>query len=170
MKNSSVQTLAMTGMLIALAMVFSYIEALVPVFALIPGFRIGLANMAIIFALYRLGFLKSLEISVIRVILSTLLFSNALSFIYSMAGAVTSLLLMAFLKKTGVFSTLGVSVCGAVMHNLSQLLVAVLLFESSQLMYLLPFYVLSGTVAGVFIGLCGALILERTKGLGYEGI
>ncbi|MCR5760705.1 MAG: Gx transporter family protein [Sphaerochaetaceae bacterium] len=170
MKNLSSRTIALSGTLTALAMVFSYVEAMIPVFASIPGFKIGLANIAIVFALYRLGFKKAMEISVIRVILSTLLFSNALSLIYSLSAAVISLIVMAVMKKGRLFSSLGVSVCGAVSHNLIQILVAVLLFNTKELVYLLPLYVISGTIAGIVIGILSSVILERTKGLGYEGI
>lgn len=170
MKDFSSRSIALTGTLISLALVFSYVEALIPVFVAIPGFKVGLANIAIVFALYNLGFKKALEISVIRVVLSTLLFSNALSFIYSLSAAVVSLIVMGLMKKSGLFSSLGVSVLGAVTHNLVQLLVAILFFNTKELIYLVPFYVFSGTVAGVIIGLISALIIERTKGMGYEGI
>ncbi len=169
MRDFSSRTIALTGTLIALSLVFSYVEAMIPVFVAIPGFKVGLANIAIVFALYNLGFKKALEISVIRVVLSTLLFSNALSFIYSLSAAVVSLLVMGLMKKSGVFSSLGVSVLGAVTHNLVQLVVAVLVFHTKELFYLVPFYIISGTIAGIIIGMISSLIIERTKGLGYEG-
>lgn len=152
------------GMLIALAMILSFIESQIPAFVAIPGMKIGLANIAIVFALYTLGFRSALAVSLIRVVLSALLFGSAISGLYSLAGALISLAGMALLKKTLFFGVVGVSVCGAVLHNLGQIAVAWLILKTGALVYYLPFLLFSAVAGGVVIGLVAAVVIERTKG------
>lgn len=152
------------GMLIALAMILSFIESQIPAFVAIPGMKIGLANIAIVFALYTLGFGSAMIVSLIRVALSALLFGSAVSGLYSLAGALISLLGMALLKKTLFFGVVGVSVSGAVLHNLGQIAVAWLILKTGALVYYLPFLLFSAVVGGVVIGLVVAIVIERVKG------
>ena len=152
------------GMLIALAMILSFIESQIPAFVAIPGMKIGLANIAIVFALYTLGFGSAMIVSLIRVALSALLFGSAVSGLYSLAGALISLLGMALLKKTLFFGVVGVSVSGAVLHNLGQIAVAWLILKTGALVYYLPFLLFSAVVGGVVIGLVAAIVIERVKG------
>lgn len=152
------------GMLIALAMILSFIESQIPAFVAIPGMKIGLANIAIVYALYTLGFRSAITISLIRVALSALLFGSAVSLLYSLAGALISLLGMALLKKTGFFGVVGVSVSGAVLHNLGQIAVAWLILKTGALVYYLPFLLFSAVAGGVVIGIVAAVVIERVKG------
>ena len=147
MKASKV---AQYGLLIALALVLSYVESLLPPIG-VPGVKLGLPNLAIVFALYRLGWKDACVISLARVVLVTLLFGNGAALVYSIAGAVLSLSLMGLLWKTGKFSAVGVSVAGGVAHNAGQILVAMALLETSRLAWYLPVLWLSGTVAGVLV-------------------
>ena len=152
------------GMLIALAMVLSFIESQIPAFIAVPGLKLGLANIAVVFALYRLGFREALGVSLIRVVLSAILFGSVVSALYSAAGAVLSLAGMALLKKTGFFGTVGVSVSGAVLHNLGQIGIACLILRTQALVYYLPFLILSAVAAGVVIGIVSAVLVERLGG------
>lgn len=152
------------GMLIALAMILSFIESQIPAFVAIPGMKIGLANIAIVFALYTLGFGSAVVVSLVRVVLSAILFGSAVSGLYSLAGALISLLGMALLKKTLFFGVVGVSVSGAVLHNLGQIAVAWLILKTGALVYYLPFLLFSAVVGGVVIGLVAAIVIERVKG------
>ena len=152
------------GMLIALAMVLSFIESQIPAFIAVPGLKLGLANIAVVFALYRLGFREALGVSLIRVVLSAILFGSVVSGLYSAAGAVLSLAGMALLKKTGFFGTVGVSVSGAVLHNLGQIGIACLILRTQALVYYLPFLILSAVAAGVVIGIVSAVLVERLGG------
>ncbi|NLF47317.1 MAG: Gx transporter family protein, partial [Clostridiales bacterium] len=111
----------------ALALVFSYIELLIPFFAAVPGIKLGLANLVILTALYKLGFTDAVIIDVIRVLAAGLLFSGMFGTLYSLAGALLSLLVMYGLMRTGRFSVIGVSMAGGVFHNLGQLIMAALL-------------------------------------------
>ncbi len=155
--------IAETGLLIALALVLSYVESLIPAFVAIPGIKVGLANIVVVYALYRLGFKHAVLISILRVLLSALLFGTVLTLAYSAAGALLSLLGMALLKRTSLFGTTAVSVTGAVLHNLGQIIVAVLVLETDALLYYLPFLILSGVVTGVVIGIISATLIKRVN-------
>ena len=153
--------LAYTSVTIALALVLSYVETLIPGLVAVPGVKVGLANIAVVFALYRIGFKEAVVISLMRVVLSSLLFGSAVSLAYSLAGATVSLALMAVLKKTKIFSVTGVSTAGAVSHNLAQVVVACLLLETTALAWWIPVLLVSGTLAGVVIGLVSAVTIKR---------
>jgi len=155
------KTVALTGLLIALALILSYLESLVPLSFAIPGIKLGLPNLVIVFALYRLKPGIAAAISLLRVLLVALLFGSALSLAYSAAGAVLSLAVMLLLKKSGRFGCAGVSVAGAVAHNLGQILTAALLLETPSLAWYFPVLCASGTVAGILIGLLAALLVKR---------
>ena len=155
------------GMLIALAMILSFIESQIPAFVAIPGMKIGLANIAIVFALYTLGFKNALAVSVIRVFLSALLFGSVVSLLYSLAGALISLAGMALLKKSTLFGVTGTSVSGAVLHNLGQIAVAWLILKTQALIYYLPFLLFSAVAGGIVIGMISAALIKRIKGDEY---
>ena len=152
--------IAQYGLLTALALVLSYLESLIPPLW-VPGGKLGLPNLAVVFALYRLGWKDACAISLVRVVLVTLLFGNGAALAYSIAGAALSLSLMGLLKKTGKFSTVGVSVAGGVAHNAGQILVAMALLETSRLAWYLPVLWVSGTIAGVLIGIVSGVLVER---------
>lgn len=160
MKTSKI---AQYGLLVALALVLSYLESLVPSIG-VPGVKLGLPNLAIVFALYRLSFRDACVISIIRVILVALLFSNGVSMAYSLAGAALSLLVMGLLKQSGKFSETGICVAGGVAHNMGQTAVAAALLETSRLAFYLPVLCVSGTIAGIVIGLASALLIRRVPG------
>jgi len=149
------------GLLTALALVLAYLESLVPLSFTVPGIRMGLPNIVVVFALYRLGAKNAVLISLLRVLLSALLFGSVLSLAYSAAGAVLSLAVMILLRKSGAFGTAGVSVAGAVCHSLGQILTAAILLETRSLLWYFPALCASGVVAGICIGLLAALLIER---------
>jgi heptaprenyl diphosphate synthase len=152
--------IAQYGLLTALALVLSYLESLIPPLW-VPGVKLGLPNLAVVFVLYRLGWKDACAISLARVVLVTLLFGNGAALAYSIAGAALSLSLMGLLKKTRKFSTVGVSVAGGVSHNAGQILVAMALLETSRLAWYLPVLWVSGTIAGVLIGIVSGVLVER---------
>lgn len=152
---------ALYGLLIALALVLSYLEALVPLSFAVPGIKLGLPNLAVVFALYRLGGKDAAVISFLRALLVAALFGNFFALAYSLAGATLSLLVMLGLKASEKFSVTAVSVAGAVSHNLAQILVAAFVLETWQLIYYLPALCVAGVVAGVCIGLLSALLVKR---------
>ena len=148
----------------AVAMMLSYIEALLPpVYSAVPGIKLGLANIAVIFALYSVDPKSAALISLVRVALSALLFGSVMSFIYSFSGAVLSLAVMILLKKSALFSAVGVSVAGAVMHNVGQVLCAVIILGTAEIGYYLIFLSGSAVVSGVLVGLVSALLIKKLK-------
>lgn len=149
------------GLLIALAMVLSYVEYMIPFSFAVPGVKLGLANIVVIFALYRLGTIEAFVISVLRVLLISFMFGNAFALMYSLSGAILSLCVMILLLKTGRFSPVGVGVGGGVSHNIGQILCAMVLLETKQIIYYLPVLLVSGTIAGVAIGVIAGVVINR---------
>lgn len=160
MRTKKLTVMALT---IALAMVLSFLESQIPAFVAIPGVKVGLANIAVVFALYKLGWKEAAGISLIRVLLISVLFGNFASLFYSLAGAVLSLLGMILLKHSEKFSAVAVSVAGGVLHNVGQILMACILLETDIIRYYLPFLILSGVLAGVVIGVVSAIMVQRIK-------
>ncbi len=156
--------LTLLGVLTAVAMVLSYVEMLLPpLYSGLPGIKLGLSNIVIIFLLYKFSFKDALAVSLIRVCLVSLLFSNAVVFIYSFSGAVLSLIFMVILKKTNRFSNIGVSIVGAVSHNLGQVLTAVILMQTPKIAYYMAVLLISGALSGVIIGIISAWVLKYTE-------
>ncbi len=160
MKTKKLATLAVT---VAVAMILSFVESRIPAFVAIPGIKVGLANIAIIFALYKLGWREAITVSIVRVFLVALLFGSVVSLAYSVAGAILSLSLMILLRKLGIFTEVAVSVVGGITHNIGQILVAFLLLETNVVFYYLPFLLVSGVIAGVAVGIASALLIKRIK-------
>ena len=126
------------GVFTALALIFSYVETLIPIHFGIPGVKLGLANLAIVIILYKTDFKEALLLSVTRVILAGFIFGSLFSILYSMAGGVLSLIVMTVMKQRKSFSIIGVSIAGGVSHNIGQLVVAMLVVETYRVGYYLP--------------------------------
>ena len=155
------KTLTVLSLSVAVAMLLSYVEHLLPAFS-IPGVKIGLANIATLLALYTLGAWYAAAVSVVRVVLSSLLFGNVLGLLYAISGAVVSLVGMCLVKKIRIFSVVGVSVVGGVLHNVAQIIAASLVMETAALAaFYLPVLLLSGTLAGVAVGVASGLLIKR---------
>lgn len=159
--NTKMKQLALNSILLVVALILSYVESLVPLSLGIPGIKMGLPNLVVLFALYKLGWKNACVISLVRVVLVSILFGSLFSMVYSLAGAALSLLVMILLKKCGKFGTTGVSVAGGVAHNAGQILVAMALLETAEISYYLPVLCISGTVAGICIGLAASLLIRR---------
>ena len=161
--SGGIRRVARCGMLTALAMIFSYLEALIPVSLGIPGVKLGLANLVTMVAVYELPVADVCLISAVRIVVSGVLFSNATVILYSLAGAACSIFVMLLMKKTGRFSKVSVSVAGGVAHNLGQLAVAFVVIEHKSILYYAPVLVLSGVVAGSMIGVLASIVLKRRQ-------
>ena len=155
------KNIAAFGVYVALAMIFSYIELQIPPLVAIPGIKLGLPNVVIIIALYKFGWKEAIVINVLRVLLVSVLFGTVLSLLYSVAGAILSLFVMIILKKSKIFSTVLVSVFGAISHNIGQITVAIFVLETSELLYYLPVLLITGTISGLLLGLIGANIVKK---------
>ena len=153
---------AFLGLCTALALILAYVEVLLPpLVSAIPGIKMGLPNIILVFLLYRHGALPTAAVSLTRVLLVTLLFGNAMSLAYSLAGAILSLAVMTLLRRLNFLSAVGVSVAGGVMHNVGQILMAMLVLGTAELGYYLIVLAVTGTIAGVLIGLCGGVLIRR---------
>ncbi len=164
MKNRA----AYFGVFTALALMFSYIETLIPIQFGIPGIKLGLANLMIVIMLYKTNAKEAMLLSVVRILLSGFLFGNLSSILYSLAGGVLSLCVMALLKKQGGFSVIGVSVAGGVAHNVGQLVVAMLVVETYQVGYYFPVLLVAGVLTGLGIGIVSQEVLKRIRGIHLE--
>lgn len=149
------------GVFTALALIFSYVESLVPINFGIPGIKLGLANLIIIIALYKMSIKEAYILSVVRVVLAGFIFGNLFSIIYSMAGGLLSLTVMTLLKQSEKFSIFGISMAGGVFHNVGQLIVAMIVLESLNIAYYMPVLLLSGLITGLLIGLVANEMLKR---------
>lgn len=149
------------GVFTALALIFSYVESLIPINFGIPGVKLGLANLVIVIALYRMRLAKTYLLAVVRVLLSGFLFGNYFSILYSLAGGLLSLSVMAILKKNGGFSVKGVSIAGGVFHNVGQLVVAMLVVETFSVIYYVPVLLVAGLLTGLLIGIVSEAVLCR---------
>lgn len=157
----SAARVAVYGLLLALAMVFSYVEALIPISLGVPGVKLGLANLVTMVGLYTIGVFGTVAVNLLRIVLTGFTFGNMFSMLYSLAGAVLSLLLMFLVKKSGWFSSVGVSIVGGVGHNIGQLAVAAFTVQTLGVFSYLPVLLAAGTVAGALIGVLGGIIVQR---------
>lgn len=149
------------GVFTALALIFSYVESLIPIQLGIPGVKLGLANLIIVIALYKMRLSEVFLLSIVRILLSGFLFGNYFSILYSLAGGLMSLAVMALLKKTGDFSVMGISMAGGVFHNVGQLVVAMMVVETFSVGYYLPVLLVAGLVTGFLIGVAAGEMLKR---------
>ena len=158
-KKSSATKVAYAAILAALAMIFSYIEAIIPFSVGIPGVKLGIANLVILIALYKLDLKYAFLINLIRIFLVGFLFTGAFGILYSLAGGLLSLLVMVIVKNAKIFSVVGVSLAGGVAHNLGQLITAALIVSNIKLFAYFPVLIFSGLISGIIIGIVSGLIL-----------
>ena len=155
--------MSMYAMFVALAMILSYIESLIPIPFAVPGMKIGLANLVVIVALYVMDEKAAISISVIRVILVSFTFANLSAMIFSLAGALCSIICMLLLKRTGNYSVSGVSIVGAVSHNVGQLMVAMAVVNTVQVISYLPILIIFGVTSGFLMGMLAIMVINRIK-------
>ena len=151
------------GLSIALAMILSFVESQIPALVAIPGIKVGLPNIVMVFLLYRVGWKETVLVSIIRIILVSMLFGNIQTMTFSIAGAVLSLLGMILLKKINLFSSITVSIVGGILHNVGQIAAACLWTQTIQVAYYLPVLLVSGTVAGAIIGFVAGMLVKRLE-------
>lgn len=160
-KQMNTRRVAPYGMLIALAFIFSYIEAMFPIPLPVPGIKIGLANLVSVVGLYTVGVKGTVLVSLTRILLNGFTFGNVSSMLYAMAGGMLSLAVMAAAYKRGWFSSTGISVLGGVFHNIGQLAMAAWITNTPGIFTYLPVLLVAGVTAGAVIGLLGGAIVER---------
>ena len=156
------------GVFTALALIFSYVETLIPIQFGVPGIKLGLANLIIVIVLYKTDWREALLLSVVRIILAGFIFGSLFSIIYSLAGGILSLAVMALLKRTDRFSVAGISIAGGVCHNIGQLIVAMVVVETYQVGYYLPVLLIAGLITRAVIGATAGEVLKRTRDLSFQ--
>lgn len=154
---------ARVGLMASLALIVSYVEAIIPYSSAFPGIKLGIANVVSVIALYKFGTRDAAAVSVIRIVIAGLLFNGLFGMLYSLAGASLSLAGMIILKKTDLFSVVGVSMAAGVLHNLGQLIVASLLIEDLRIFFYFPVLLFSGIAAGILVGIAASLVLRNLR-------
>lgn len=147
------KSVAYLGVFLALAMILSYVEAILPFAIGIPGVKLGLANLVTVLMLYLIGWREALCVSVLRIVLTGILFGNLLSICYGLAGGLLSFVLMFILIRMNCFHVVTVSICGGIIHNMGQLIVAGFLVSSYYVIYYMPVLLIAGFVTGALIGI-----------------
>lgn len=158
---SRTHKIALRGMLIAVAFVLSWLEAQLPPLGMVPGVKLGLTNLAVLIAVYRLGTADAMMINIVRILLVSFTFGNMFSLWYSLAGGMLSTIVMLALHRTGKFHLPVVSIAGGVVHNIGQILVAMVVLGSSGVVYYMGVLWFSGMIAGALVGLIGAGVVHR---------
>ncbi len=152
---------AYLGVLLALALICSYVEVLIPFSIGIPGIKLGLANIVIVFAIYSMGIREAAVLSVMRVLISGFMFGNVIAIAYSLAGGLLSLLVMFLLKKTNLLSCISVSIAGGIFHNIGQMIIAMILVDNYYVLYYVPVLMIAGFVTGALIGIVAQEVFLR---------
>ena len=154
--------IAFLGLCTALALILAYVEILMqPLFPSLPGIKMGLPNVIIVFLLYRRSAASAVGVSLLRIFLVSILFGNVMTLSYSLAGGILSLIIMILLRRLNLMSEVGVSVAGGVTHNVGQILMAMLLLETAELGYYLVVLTITGIIAGILVGLCGSILIKK---------
>lgn len=156
------KNIAFLGLLLSFAVAAGYFERLLP--AIIPavlGIKLGLPNIAVIILMYIKDYKTAFVLNILRVVLSGLLFTGLWGMVYGLSGALLSFAVMAGLKKTKIFGTVGISAAGGVFHNLGQICVAALPVNNIKLFYYFPVLIISGVITGIIIGYVSGLIINR---------
>ena len=159
--ESIARRVAVSALFASLALIFSYIEAILPFAPGIPGIKLGIANLVVIIAMYRLDLRYALVINLVRIFLAGFMFNGLYGALYSLCGCLVSYIVMCILFKSDRFSVIGVSIGGGVAHNIGQLCIAAVLVSSPQIFYYLPVLILSGTLSGILIGWIGWILLRH---------
>ncbi len=159
MKNK----VAYMGVFLALALILSYVESLIPFYFGIPGVKLGLANLIVVIMLYAVGVKEAFAISMLRILLSGFLFGNLFSILYSFAGGILSFFVMWLVKRTGKFHVMSVSICGGITHNIGQILVASVIVETYSIFYYIPVLLIAGLITGMLIGVIAGEVSDRLR-------
>lgn len=157
---SGVYRMTLSAILVTIALIFSYLESIIPLPIPVPGIKLGFANIAIVVALYKLGGKSAFVINIVRIILAGLLFTGFSAMLYALTGGIISVIVMIALKNMNIFSTFGVSVGGASAHIIGQILLAAFVIQNSSILMLLPILLISAVLSGIIIGFISQLIIN----------
>lgn len=153
--------LAIYGVLTALAIIFGYIELQLPAFFAVPGIKPGLTNIVVVVALYSLDNKSALFINFVKIAIVSMLFGTVIAFMFSAIGGLLSTTVMILLKKTDKLSPIGVSAAGGITHNIGQIIVAMFVTGTTNILWYLGILWLTGTISGLLVGLIGGMICKH---------
>ncbi len=151
------------GLMLALSMIASYIDSLIPILPMLPGIKLGLANLIFIMMIYDGQYLSASLINLARILLTSFLFGNGMAAIYSIFGGILAFASMIFLTKTKQFGFVGISGVAGCLHNLGQLIAAYILLGTPSVIAYAPYLILVGTACGSVMGVVSGIILTRLK-------
>lgn len=157
----SARKVAELGVYLAVALILSYVESLIPFYFGVPGMKLGLPNLAVVLLLYLYGPREALGVSVMRIVLSGFMFGNAFSIFYSLAGGLLSFLVMYLLKRSGKMKMVAVSAAGGITHNIGQLIIACILVKNYNVMFYMPVLLIAGVITGTLIGIAASAVHAR---------
>ena len=165
-RNFSSKAITLNALLLSVSMLFSYVEFLIPLVPSIPGIKLGLANLIFLLLIYNSRIKEAIYINICRILLSGILFSGLFAIIFALAGAIFSMSIMLLLRKCRFFSIIGVSMAGAVAHNMGQLIIALFLVATPKLFYIAPYLIISGCIMGILLGFtCHILMMKLPKNI-----
>lgn len=147
--------------MLALGLILSYIESLIPFYFGIPGAKLGLSNLMVVMILYTYGIVDAIEVNLLRIVVSGILFGNLYGVMFSLAGALFSISIMYVLMRFTKHKVTVVSMAGGVFHNLGQMIVAAIMISKYSFFYYLPFLIVSGIITGFLIGKLSEILLKR---------
>lgn len=159
--KKAAQKAAFFGIMISMALVLSFIESQIPPLFTLPGMKLGLTNIVVVFCLYCFGGAGAMGMNVIRIVLASVMFGGPSAMLYSLAGGMLSTIIMIIMKKAGCFRVITVSIVGGVMHNVGQILIAMLVMKTGALIWYLAALWFTGMASGAFIGLLGGILIRR---------
>ena len=164
---SKTEKLIYLALLVALALILGLIEKNIPVPFLGPGAKLGLANIITVFALYHFRFSEVLTVVILRILLLTMFSGNLSSFFYSISGGLLSFFVMFLLLRlfSDRIGTIGLSVAGAVFHNIGQIAIAALVVQNINMVLYFPVLMMTGIGTGIFVGLTAQLLLSHMRKL-----
>ena len=164
----NVKRISVYGLITAVAIVLSWLESQIPPFFPVPGMKIGLTNIMVIIALYKMGSGSAMAVNVLRIVIVSFLFGGPSALLYSLSGGMLSTLVMIFLKWTGKFKTVTVSIAGGIFHNVGQILIAMLMMNTTGILWYLAVLWFTGAASGALIGILASLIVKRLPDKPFE--
>lgn len=153
---------AFYGVTAAVCLVFSYVEALLPLSFIAPGIKIGLANGVALLLILKKDIKGAFLVNIIRIILLNLLFVSPFALVFSLTAGLLSTCVMWLASKIGKFGVIGFSVLGALTHNIVQVAVALIFFGTGVLFYL-PVLIFSAIISGAIIGFLAKILDNKIK-------
>ncbi len=154
--------LVMLGLFVSMGLALHIVERMIPVPFIAPGAKLGLSNIITLTVLMSLGFKDAFSVLVVRILLGSVFGGGVSGFIYSISGGILSILSMALIRRIGGqrVSVIGISVTGAVFHNIGQLMAAAIIIKNINLFIYLPVLLIAAVGTGIFVGMTTKFLMS----------